>query len=216
MRWYGCILFIMISSVALTQESAEGLPTPYLNDTFQQGTLYYRETDPQTAELNYHKVSEEMVMKLREHKVPINDIEAVDSIRLGNALFVRIEDQFYEQLLSSPMQLLIRHRATSQQATKTGAYGTKAHTGGVATPLNIEERYDYYALVWAEHKVVIDRPEYFIRENDTFHKANNAKQFLSIFPDRKKEFKKLLSENKINFEQPQDIKRALLLCLSQN
>ena len=206
-----CLVIIWISNPLLAQENAVGRPTPYLNLEFKTGTLYYKETEPQEAELNYHKVGEEMVMKLREHMVPINEIETVDSIRLGNALFVRIEDQFYQELLSGPYQFLVKHRATSQKAAKIGAYGSTAHTGGVETPLAIEERIEFYALTWAEHQAIIDRTEYFIKRGERWHKANTAKQFISVFPDRKKEIKQLLAEHKIKFDRPDDVRRALVL-----
>ena len=154
-----------------------------------------------------------MVMELREHKVPINDIETVDSIVLQTSSFIKIDEKFYEQLLATPMQLLIQHKSTSQATAKTGAYGSKAHTGGVVTPLTYEKPIKFYELNWEDHQSVIDRTEYWVKDGDQWHKANTAKQLASIFPEKKKALRSFISENKLRFDRPSDIKKALLYCL---
>ncbi len=205
--------YLATANLLFSQKEAGDKPSPYLFPEFQEGTLFYRSTTPQTAALNYHKISQEMVMKLREHMVPINDIETVDSIHLDAATFVRIDDRFYEQLAAAEMQLLVQHRSTSQEATKTGAYGQTAHTGGVEVHGAIEKRIEFYALHWEDHKNIIDRTEYWVKDGDKWHKANNFKQLANIFTDKKKQLKTFVSENKLRLDRPADLARAFKFCV---
>ncbi len=190
-------------------------PSPYLLSDFESGTLYYQQTEPQTAELNYHKISEEMVIKHRDLMVPINDIQTVDSIRLADRLFVRKSDKFYELLSNSTMQLLVQHRATSQRAAKTGAYGSKAHTGGVASPLEIDKTIDFYALHWPDQQDIVTRTEYWVVEGETWHKANSLKQWVAIFPDKKKQIRSFVSKQGLKVQSTTDMKKILRFALEE-
>ena len=154
-----------------------------------------------------------MVMKLREHMVPINDVNTVDSIRLDDMTFVRIDDKFYQQLAVSGMQLLAQHRSTSQAATKTGAYGQTAHTGGVEVHGEVERLAEFYALHWEDQRQIIDRTEYWVKESDNWHKANNFKQLAAAFPSKKKQLKGFIGEHKLKLDRPQDLKRAFEFCV---
>ena len=203
--WVLCVAALKLEA----QSSEFSKPSPYLIPDFESGILYYQQTEPQTAELNYHKISEEMVIKHRDLMVPINDIQTVDSIRLANRLFIKKNDKFYELLSNAAMQLLVQHRATSQRAAKTGAYGSKAHTGGVASPLEIDKTIDFYALHWPDQQDIVNRTEYWVVDGETWHKANSLKQWIAIFPDKKKQIRSFVSEHGLKVQSTADMKKIL-------
>ncbi len=210
------VLSVLCHQVRGQVESADGKPTPYLFPSFSEAILFYHTTEPQTASLNYHMVAEEMVMELREHKVPINDIETLDSILIQDKVFVRINEKFYEQLIAGPMQFLAFHRSTSQKAPKTGAYGSKAHTGGVEVLLDYEKEADFYDLVWSSKESIINRTEYWLKDGTSWYKANTLKQIVKVFPDQKPAIKQFVKEENLNAEDPQSLAKLIKFCLTKD
>ena len=211
MRFLLIILFTGLHSIGISQ-SGEKL-SPYLLSEFQPGILYYQNKDPQNAELNYHKVGEEIVLKHRDLMIPLNELEVIDSVRIGEHIFVKLEEVYYECAIHSTIQLLIHHKASSQQATKSDPYGTKTTTGAVASLEKSNRTFDFYRLHWDSQMDIVDRTDYWILKEGVMHKANSVKQIGSIFPALKKEIKSYVSKHKLDLNQPTDVKELILFCM---
>ncbi len=186
---------------------------PYLFPAFDTATLYYSETPSQRANLNYHKVSEEMVLKMKNFSVPINDIETVDSIRLQNRTFFKIDGKFYELLVNAEYQLVRQHRATAQPTAKEGAYGVKSQTSAVQTiELQATKPHEFYDMRWPKQEIV-DRSEFLLHRAGTWYKAESLGQIAKVFPEKRKAMRKFAAERRLDLGNPVHLSGLIRFCL---
>lgn len=196
-------------------EKRKELVSPYLLADFSSGILYFAGRTTQTVSLNYHKVSEQLVMAHLNSKLPIEDITTLDSATIGAHTFVKSDGRLLEQLIASPNQLLVRHRATVQLEAKEGAFGTKSQSTNVDRVVLGQEVAGNYDLRWSdEYRFVAHTEVWFVRDG-VLHKANNAGQVGSIFPEIRKEIKNFVAAQNIDFDNSRDIRKVFLFCLDQ-
>ena len=189
--------------------------SPYLFPEFMTGTLFYQSAPSKDAKLNYHTLGEEMILEHRNLKVPINDMEGLDSIHLDDRTFIRREGKFFELLISHPDELVVQHRSSSQLEARTGAYGSKSHTSQIVTMLDEVRQPDFYDLEWKGEYEIVNRMAFWLRQDGAPQKASNLKQIGQIFPEKKKALRKFAAEHKIDFLKPEDVKKLVLFCLEQ-
>lgn len=179
--------------------------SPYLLDSFIEGSLYYKGKPPRVAQFNYHLVGQEIVMDFNEKKVPVNNFPNLDSVRIGDHLFCLKDGRSYELLIPGSVELLLDYRFTSQQEANEGLYGTKSHTQGVVVANKTLKRNDYYSLHWNEGYELVNRSEFYISENGTSSKFGNANQLGQIFKSKKKQIKEFSNQEKIDFAKSEDV-----------
>ncbi len=204
---YSFACFLVTHGSLYSQD--EGKLTPYLLDSFVEGTLYYRTAPPRNAKFNYHLVGQEVVMDFNNNKVPVNNFPNLDSVHIGSRNFIIVDGKSYEELIKGPVQLLMDYRFTSQIQPNEGAYGSKSHAASVVVADQRIRPNDFYALEWNEGYDLINRSEAFIVENGKWSKFDNVNQLSQIFKERKKEIKEFASSNKITFHNPEDVKKIV-------
>ncbi|NND35444.1 MAG: hypothetical protein HKN76_22845 [Saprospiraceae bacterium] len=210
MRFFNSVLVVIASLIYFQiagQEAAN--PSPYLLDSFVDGTLYYAGKPPREAKFNYHLVGQEIVMDFNEKKVPVNNFPNLDSVRIGPHNFILIDGKSYELLINDKFQLLLEYRYTSQQQANEGLYGTKSHTQGVVVANKSLKPNDFYSLKWHKGYELVDRSEFFIWQEGEMQKFGNVNQLAQIFKNKKKEIKEFASKNKSDFSRIEDVEKIV-------
>ena len=73
---------------------------------------------------------------------------------------------------------------------------------------------DFYSMEWNEGYELINRTEYYIVKDGKWSKFNNVNQLGQIFKDKKKEIRTFASENKIQFDQTEDVEKLVRFTVS--
>jgi hypothetical protein len=203
--------FFSLVCIPLTGQTSQNKAkiTPYLLDSFVDGTLYYKASPPRNAKFNYHLLGQEVVMDFNDNKVPVNSFPNLDSVHIGDRNFILVEGKSYEQVIQGPVQLLMDYKYTSQIEPNTGAYGTKSHAAAVVVADQRIKPNDFYALTWNEGYELVNRSEFYIVQNDKWSKFSTANQLGQIFKDKKNEIKDFASQNKTNFNSTEDVKELV-------
>lgn len=194
-KYFLVILFLWVTDVLMAQDTL----TPYMLSSFVDGTLYYSHAPERTAKLNYHLVGQEIVMDFNDSKVSVNKFPNLDSVRIGDRLFVLREGKSYELLHGGDIEFLANHRHTSHRAAEEGLYGTRAHTGGVVVVNKTVLPNDFYSEKWNKHYELANRLEYLVVRNGKVTEVNSIAKFSAVFKNKKKEIRKFASEHKINY-----------------
>lgn len=216
MRFKYLVLFLLGPLWLWSQNSKKQEPvTPYQLPDFSPGVLFYTNQTTQNVYLNYHKATEQIVLDHASTKLPIEDITNLDSVKIGGHIFIKSDDRWLEQLLSPPNQLLVRHRATVQLESKEGAFGTKSQSTNIDRVLLGDQVAGNYDLRWSDEYRFISHTETWFVKDGVLQKANGVGQIGSIFPEIKKEIKKFVSSEKIDFDDVMDIKKVIMFCRGQ-
>ncbi|NND33189.1 MAG: hypothetical protein HKN76_11415 [Saprospiraceae bacterium] len=186
--------------------------TPYLFAEFTTGTLFYSENRHSEVLLNYHRIKDQMVVAQVNARIPIDDIERLDSVRIDGHVFIKKEGSWLEIRRSKKHDLLIKHHATMQIEAKEGAFGTKSHSTQVNQVAFGDQVAGNYDLIWSEEYKFLPRNEYFFITNAGLHKANNLSQVAKIFAKHKKAIKNYALNMKVDFKSPDQVHQLFLFC----
>lgn len=187
-------------------------------NTFQPGTLYYKEGDSIQALLNYHRYFEQVFfLNDKGDTLVLARPELFSRIVIGKDSFYFFEKGFPHQLTSfAGVNLAKKEALTLVGKEKKGLYGTYS---GVASANSNQTYYDEESqnTTWLridENMVFKYDNRYFL--TDRFHNffPANRKNFFELFSRQEKELKNYLKAHKVNFKKEEDL-RALVSFLNK-
>ncbi len=209
-------LIIACAVAALQPVAAQNLEIENLENlvfpNFQESVVKLKTGKVYQAVLNYEKTEQQMVV-LRNHELYLfRDNQLVDTIFMGDRVFVPAETGFYEVLVNEPLALFIQHKAKLENTGATLAYGSKTNTAGVTHINKIFSQDGAIKLKVPENFKVVDDSGYLLRVDGQIQKITNRKQFLKLFPDKGKEIEDYLSKNNTDFKSAEDLKALVKFC----
>ncbi len=208
MRTFLFFLFVGI----VGRGSAQKLETPYLLDSFSLGAIYYKTGENREASLNFHRVTQEVVIEFNEKRVPIPDFSKMDSVDMDGHVFVFAEGRPMEILLYNPVSLYADHKCTSQLMPNAGAFGVKSHSTKVVTEKR--ERVGVYTWQLDNGYEIKDRTVFWLVLDDQWNKFGNVKQLGQLFSAKKKLLKKYADEHDIDFGNSADVREIVSFAVS--
>lgn len=192
-------------SLPIIGHGQNAINSPYLFESFAQGTIITHSGKQLPSLINYHTLKEKMYLEKDNFQITADKRMQIDSIKILSRTFVSVEDLFYELLIEDEVSLFKQHKTTlSDQAVDTG-YGTGSKTSG-----NNKLTFSQSSLN-NKHKDIpagyelIDASIYWIYYKNEFSSFKTIKQLVKIFPAHKNQLKSFTKENKINFTQPQGV-----------
>jgi hypothetical protein len=164
-----------------------------------------------SALLNYNIVDEKMVTEINGQYRYSKDPKLIDSIHLGNRVFVPEGDVFYEILSNGPVTFFLQNKGNFTPKGVDVGYGMKSQT---VRPTE-HQRFELTSVVYQYGEVAyIDLPQnvevtpasvYWVRKNGNLEKFSTQKQFLKIFPELEPELKKYVKKERINIKSREDL-----------
>ncbi len=200
--------WLPVKAQNLETENLENLVFP----SFQESIVKLKTGKVYQAVLNYEKTEQQMVV-LRNHQLYLfRDNQLVDTIFMGDRVFVPAETGFYEVLVNEPLTLFIQHKARLENTGATLAYGSKTNTAGVTHINKIFSQDGAIRLKVPENFKVVDDSSFFLRIDGQIQKITNRKQFLKLFPDKGKEVEDYISKNNTDFKSAEDLTALVKFC----
>ncbi|MDH6306785.1 hypothetical protein M2459_003431 [Parabacteroides sp. PF5-5] len=190
---------------ALAQENAN---SNYLFDTFQRGTVYYKDGRQFVVDLNYNPIIKKFLFIDVSYNNSIKEFgepELVTLIKTGDRTFLHDKNKIREVLQIEP-PLLVQYNAIVKDKGRKAGYGgystTSAiesyagiHSGGVYHEFAKQDRYSLSRL----SKI------YYIEYNKKKKCFATAKEFLKIFPEHKASLQKHIEDNQTNFNSIEQV-----------
>jgi hypothetical protein len=198
-------------SLLAQQDGTENMPN-LVFPKFEQATVKLKTGQSYNVVLNYEKAEQEMLVRRNGQFYLFKDNQSVDTIFIGDRVFVPATKGFYEVLVNSPISLFIQHKCDLENEGSTVAYGSKTNTAGITHITTIYGKEGAITLKIPENYKVIDASVMWIRKNGEMHRVQNKNQFMKVFPEWKKELAKYFKENAVDFKKADDVSQLVIYC----
>ncbi|MCU0459172.1 MAG: hypothetical protein MUE37_08825 [Bacteroidales bacterium] len=189
--------------------AAQNLETDNLENLvfprFQESVVRLKTGQSYKAVLNYEKTEQQMVLIRNNQLFLFKDHQAVDTVYMGDRVFVPAGTGFYEVLVSGPASLFVQHKARLDNTGTTLAYGTKTSTAGVTHITKIFSQDGAVNLKIPENYKVVDDSDFLLGTDGQIHTIVNKKQFLKLFPGKSVELEEFIRSNKTDFKSADDL-----------
>lgn len=201
--------FILLCFVSL-QVSAQINVAPvqllhYALNTFTPGKVKLKSGTVTQQVLNYNLLTKEMIFDNNGNYLAIAHPEEVDSVMIGERIFVPVDKGFYEVLYQGAYPLLVEYTCKIKEPGSPTGYGSSSNTTA-STPLkSLLNNNGAYKLKLPDEFELLTGQNYYLFKNGRYNKINSEQQFLKLFSDRKAEVKKVIENNHIKFSKKEDL-----------
>jgi len=212
-------LLIVLFTLAVVQTApAQNIETDNLENlvfpTFQESLVKLKNGQTYETMLNYEKTEQQMVVLRNNQLFLFKDHLMVDSIYMGERVFIPSEKGFLEVLINAPVSLFMDHKARLESTGATLAYGSKTTTAGVTHITTIFGQEGAIILKIPENFKIMDDSSFLVRIGGELHKITNRKQFLKLFPEIRKKLEAHISDKGTDFKSADDLISLIGFCNS--
>ncbi len=206
-------LFFSLFLVSLELQAQED--NVYIFDEFKNGKAVYKNGAVVYAKLNYDPLSQRMLFLSPSDNALLEIVNPSDIsyINIEGRMFEQIKGNlFYERINYNNFIFYIQWRYKAVSEGKPSGYGTTSTTSAITSvsvinkegrtiPLNVSEKFNY-------------KPDnfYYIKINNTQKRFSSPDSLAKLLKAHKEEIKKYIKENKLDFDNPEDIKSAVEYC----
>ena len=161
--------------------------------------------------LNYNIVFEKVVIVQKNVICDLSNTGSVDTIYLLDRKFVPAGQVFYELLDVRPFVLFVQHRLKVSLPPKMDSYGKIPETS--ATDAKELLLIGKKANLSLDQELLFNKEEvYWLKLNDSMKSFRNAMELFKIFPKEKGEIRLYIRQNRLKFENPEDVKKLIIYC----
>jgi len=194
------------------QDKSESISTHYVLPEFEKRIVRMRDGHTEEAIVNYNMITEEMIFEKGGTRLAMDKIETIDTVYLGSRKFVPYEKYFLEILLENQVSLFIRHKLNILQSGSPAGYGGTTETGAAHSISYLVGSGSLYKLQLPSEYHLTDASQFWIKKDDSFFRIGTERQILDIFPEKSKEIKQFIRQNKINLRKEKDVITLINKC----
>jgi len=161
---------------------------------------------------NYNTITGKIAFIKDNSIYGITTVKQSDTIILSNRYFIPVGEAFYEVLLNAPIALFIQHESRLIAPGQPVGYGSTSKVSNVDTYSHLTTQSGVYSLEIPPDFEIRYLPVFWIRKDGNMNSFIGKKQFLNIFPEKKKEIGAFIKSGKIKFEDPADMIKLTEYC----
>lgn len=209
------ILFITLSGIILNLDAQTGplknLPQ-YLFPDFVKCVIKMKKGEELVLMVNYNILTEKMIALQNEKLYEVPNKVMVDTVIVGKRKFVPDGKGFNEVLSEGKIPLFIQYKGKITQPGKPAAYGGTSQLSNTKSYVPLDMSSGVFNKQLPQDVIVDSEYFYWISINNEMSSFNNERQFLKIFPGKEVSIKKFLKENRIKFENTEDVIKLTSFC----
>ena len=210
------ILVTIFSGIALIltgQADSEGNFPQYHFPEFSKATILLKNGKRQDIIMNYNIVTEKLVYEKDANYYDLLNPETIDTVFIRDSKFMPVGKTFHELLLKgTKLTLFVQYKGDLLPAGKPAGYGGTSQLSATTSLSSIELAGMRYNLKLPSGFTVNATKVYWIRKENEMISFSNEKQFLKLFPDKGKELKLYIKENKIKIDKPDQLIKLVSYC----
>lgn len=207
------IVFLFLTYYSTeTQVQAQEDTTHYVLSEFAAGSVKMKDGRTEMARMDYNKLTEEMIFEKDGVMLALDSLEAIDTVILESRIFIPHEKVFYELLVKGPVSLFVQHKCNLLAAGNPSGYGGTSETGASRNLSSLTNSGRAYKLKLPTDYHVTDASQFWISRKGTFYKSNTASQITKVFPEKTKEIKQFIKENKLDLKKTKDLVNLIVKC----
>lgn len=186
-------------------------PEQFLLHDFTNGKILMKSGSGYDMILNYNLVFEKVVIVQANKICDLSNPGSVDTIYLLNRKFIPAGMVFYELLAGSPFILFVQHRSKVSLPPRMDSYGKIPETS--ATDAKEMLLIGNKSNISSDQELIFNKEDvYWVQVDNSMQSFKDAMEFYKIFPNIKSELKQYIRQNKIKFENPDDIEKLMIYC----
>lgn len=205
------ITVFLLFGIACTGFSQK--PRLLLFKKFTEGTVLMRNGAKTAALLNYDAANQQMLFKQNEKDMILIGVELIDTVYIESRKFFPVESSFFLEAVSVKNGIIyVNWRLKKQFKGKKGAYGQVLQTNVETINTSYWTNNEYKNENNEVYSTSNDN-EYWLKYNKKIVKCKNEKSLLKLFPEKETMIKKYMKDNKIDFNNIQQVIVLLDYCL---
>lgn len=203
------IAMLMFKIPVISAQSGDSKNFPHLLlPEFREGVVIMKDSKPFSAMLNYNLLEQRMVTELNGTYRYSKDPALIDSVLIGDRVFIPVDDKFYEVISYGRFTFMVQHRATLIEKGDDVGYGVKSQSTGPTQQKRFEMNGYWgnvaYLDIPADGEVKI-APVFWVRQGTSLEKFINAKQLMKIIPEYREVIQTYIDKEKLNFKSVEDL-----------
>lgn len=202
---------LMLETQVITAQSSESNNLPhFLFPEFSEGVVIMKDDKPFSTMLNYNLLEQRLVTEFNGTYRYSRDPALIDSVLIGDRVFIPVEGKFYEVISRGRFTFLVQHRATLIEEGDDVGYGVKSQSTGPTQHRRFEMNSYWGNVAYLDIPAggkVKTAPVFWVRQGTSLEKFSNAKQLMKIIPSHKEQIRNYNENEKINFKSPEDVNR---------
>lgn len=187
------------------QTRPDGSAPQFLYPEFTKSKVRMKNGQIQNIMLNYNTVSEKMVFQKDEKLYDMANPEMIDTVFLQDSRFVPAGKVFYKVVLIAPVAFYAQYKGELQPPGTPAGYGGTSQVSNTKNMSSVQLSTGYYNLDLPADYAVKTNIIYWYSKNGKMLSFVNERQFLKLNPDKEKELKQFIKQNKIKFDKLPDI-----------
>lgn len=175
---------------------------------YQKGTIYMTGGQQVRVQINYDAANHCVMYKQNGENMILTNPEAVDSMKIGDNLFCRVKDKFYEVVSYPEGKLLIDWDLDKVNVGYKGAFGTVSQVRSQSVKLSLLEGQEKSANNPDSNQDVYkvkNHNKYMLVKGDKVKSFSNKKSLLKLFPNKTEEVETIIKKRQTDFAQANDI-----------
>lgn len=175
---------------------------------YQKGTIYMSGGQQVRVEVNYDAANHCVMYKQDGENMILTNPEAVDSMKIGNNLFCRVKNKFYEVVSYPQGKLLIDWDLDKVNVGYKGAFGTVSQVRSQSVKLSLLEGQEQSANTPDSNQDVYkvkNHNKYLLSKGDKLKSFSSKKSLLKLFPGKTEELETIIKNRQTDFTQANDI-----------
>ncbi|MBX3256610.1 MAG: hypothetical protein KF862_20910 [Chitinophagaceae bacterium] len=188
----------------------------YFLPAFTDGSAFLRNGALSKQLFNYNRLLDEMqFLTPSGDTLTIAEPDLLTYIQLDSAIFYYEKGYLREVEKAGVYTLAIRERLIQVSDKVEGAYGASSGTSAITTYANMYTSGTTYKLNVKRNVSFARAQAFFIGDRYNHFSRADKKGFTEAFPDKKEIIGEYIRNKKINFHNPDDIKKLFRLCTLQ-
>ncbi len=175
---------------------------------YQKGTIFMAGKQQVRVQLNYDAANHCVMYQQNGENMILTNPEAVDSMKIGNNLFCRVKDKFYEVVSYPQGRLLIDWDLDKVNVGYKGAFGTVSQAHSQSVKLSLLEGQEQTNNSPDSNQDVYkvkNHNKYQLVKGDKLKSFSSKKSLLKLFPGKTEEVETIIKNRQTDFAKADDI-----------
>ncbi len=173
--------------------------TYFISPEFTQGTVFMKTGAENDALLNYNSLTKEMIFKNKSVELSLIK-EQVDSVLIDDRKFVILNNEFFELVHQSKVNLYVEHKCDLIAPSAEGGFGTKSQNLANYHFSNFINKGNNLSLELPDGYKTKPYRYYWLERNGKLNKFTNIRQLRKLFSDKKKTYKAYLKKYDVSYK----------------
>jgi hypothetical protein len=204
---YLILLFLLLPGQLTGQSEKQDTLAQYLFPSFIKSRVITKNGTQYNLMLNYNIISEKLVFEQKGKYFDLANPETVDTAFILTGRFVPRDQYFLEVISGGKVSLFKRNKGELTAPPRPAGYGTTTDLTSSNLLVGVNTAQGYYNFKLPEGYTVHQVSSFWVRTNEHWTRFTSENQLVKVFPEKEKEIKQFIKENKLRISKKEDLTR---------